>query len=74
MMADPGLMQDYGGPSDRIDSDRKLDDYAAGFTRDGQSRRLIESILGLEPEFIGYAGAAAHNDADHPLGLRSDIG
>ena len=74
MMADPEVMHDYGGPIDKGESDRKLDDYTTGFTRDGYSRWLVESTVGSEPAFIGYAGVAAHTDVDHPLGPHSDVG
>lgn len=73
MMADPDVMHDYGGPIDRSESDRKLDEYTGGFIRDGYSRWLIETS-GPNPEFVGYAGVAAHTESDHPLGPHSDIG
>jgi RimJ/RimL family protein N-acetyltransferase len=70
MMADPEVMHDYGGPVDRSGSDAKLDEFAAGFVRDGYSRWLVEA----DGEFVGYVGIAAHADDDHPLGAHSDLG
>ena len=67
MMADPEVMHDYGGPISRID-------YTAGFIRDGYSRWLIETTDGPVPNFVGYAGVAAHTEPEHPLGPHSDIG
>ncbi len=74
MMADPEVMHDYGGPISQAESDTKLDNYSAGFERDGYSRWLIETMGEPESQFIGYVGVLAHRDPNHPLGPHNDIG
>lgn len=52
MHADPEVMHDQG-PFSRIESDAKLDRYAANFERLGYGRMALESSDG---EFLGYVG------------------
>lgn len=69
-------MRDFGGPTDRDASDRKLDAYADCFHHHGYSRWLVEVTTGQQnhAEFIGYAGVVAHPDSGHPLGSHDEIG
>lgn len=68
--ADPAVMQDYGGPMARAESDAKLDRYMAAFRRTGFCRWAVETRQGA---FLGYAGIMP-SAADRPLGAHVDIG
>jgi RimJ/RimL family protein N-acetyltransferase len=70
MHADPAVMHDYGGPLSRIESDAKLDRYAAVYREHGFCRWAIESRAGA---FLGYAGIMPSRPG-HPLGLHVDVG
>lgn len=68
--AAPAVMQDYGGPIARAESDAKLVRYMATFARTGFCRWAIETRQGA---FLGYAGLMP-SAADQPLGAHVDIG
>lgn len=68
--ADPEVMQDYGGPLSRAESDAKLDRYAGAFDDYGFCRWAIERRDG---DFLGYAGLMPAGP-DHPIGAHIDIG
>lgn len=68
--AHPEVMQDYGGPLDRLESDKKFERYGAAFERHGFGRWAVETLGG---EFLGYAGIMP-SPPDHPLGPHVDIG
>lgn len=70
MHADPEVMQDYGGPISRKESDTKLDRYKATYDQHGFCRWAVE---GREGDFFGYVGVMPSRPG-HPLGLHSDIG
>jgi RimJ/RimL family protein N-acetyltransferase len=66
----PEVMFDAGGPLDRLQSDPKLDRYAAAFDQCGFTRWAVES---REGDFLGYAGVMPSRPT-HPLGPHADIG
>jgi RimJ/RimL family protein N-acetyltransferase len=70
MHADPEVMQDYGGPISRRESDAKLDRYAAIFQQHGFCRWAIES---RDDALLGYAGIMPSRP-DHPIGSHIEIG
>ncbi len=70
MNADPDVMRDLGGPISRVQSDTKLDTYAAAFDQHGICHWALES---REGEFLGYAGIMPR-PPDHPLGMHFSIG
>ena len=80
MNADPEVMHDLGGPLNRLESDEKLDRYAAAYDQldryaaaydqFGFSRWVIENSTG---DFLGYAGVVPRR-GDHPLGPHDEIG
>jgi RimJ/RimL family protein N-acetyltransferase len=70
MHADPEVMQDYGGPISRRESDAKLDRYVAAYHQHGFCRWAIE---GREGAVLGYAGIMPSR-RDHPIGSHLEIG
>jgi RimJ/RimL family protein N-acetyltransferase len=70
MHADPEVMQDYGGPISRSESDTKFDRYLAAYRQHGFCRWAIESREGA---FLGYAGIMPSR-LDHPIGSHIEIG
>jgi RimJ/RimL family protein N-acetyltransferase len=70
MHADPEVMQDYGGPISRRESDAKLDRYVAAYRQHGFCRWAIESRDGA---VLGYAGIMPSR-LDHPIGSHLEIG
>jgi hypothetical protein len=70
MHADPEVMQDYGGPISRSESDTKFDRCVAAYHQHGFCRWAIESREGA---FLGYAGIMPSR-LDHPIGSHVDIG
>ena len=70
MSADPDVMEDFGGPLNRTESDAKFDRYANAFEQHGFCRWAVED---LEGRFLGYT-AAMPSRSGHPLGLHADIG
>jgi len=70
MLADPEVMQDWGGPFGAAQSADKFDRYAATFRECGFCRWAIEDAHG---GFLGYTGMMASRP-DHPLGAHVDIG
>jgi RimJ/RimL family protein N-acetyltransferase len=70
MHADPEVMQDYGGPISRRESDTKFDRYVAAYRQHGFCRWAIESREGA---FLGYAGIMPSR-LDHPIGSHIEIG
>jgi RimJ/RimL family protein N-acetyltransferase len=68
--AHPEVMLDAGGPLDPVQSDAKLDHYAAAFAQHGFCRWAVETKHG---DFLGYAGVMPSRQA-HPLGPHFDIG
>lgn len=70
MSADPEVMEDFGGPLDRSESDKKFDRYANAFEQYGFCRWALEDPKG---RFIGYTGVMPSRPG-HPLGPHADIG
>ena len=70
MHADPAVMQDYGGPISRGESDAKFDRYAMTYRQRGFCRWAVESREGA---FLGYAGVMPSRPG-HPIGLHIEIG
>lgn len=70
MHADQIVMDDYGGPLSRAESDAKLHRYATRITARGFGRWLVEDQAG---RFLGYAGVA-EGFAKHPLGRHFEVG
>jgi RimJ/RimL family protein N-acetyltransferase len=70
MHADPEVMNDYGGPISRAESDVKLDRYAAAYRQHGFCRWAVEDKEGA---FLGYAGVMPSRP-NHPLGAHFEIG
>ena len=68
--ADPEVMQDLGGPIDRVASDAKLDRYIAALRTDGFARLAIEDARGA---LAGYAGIM-RRDQGPPLGPHVEVG
>jgi RimJ/RimL family protein N-acetyltransferase len=68
--AAPEIMQDFGGPLDRSESDAKFDRYMAAFNRYGFCRWALEDSDG---QFLGYTGVMPSRPG-HPLGPHADIG
>lgn len=53
MHADPEVMHDWPAPFSREQSDRKFDNYAAGYLQNGYGRMWLGTIDGT---FLGYLG------------------
>ena len=70
MHADPEVMQDYGGPISRSESDTKFDRYVAACRQHGFCRWAIENPEG---RFLGYAGIMPSR-LDHPIGSHIELG
>jgi RimJ/RimL family protein N-acetyltransferase len=70
MHADPEVMQDYGGPISRGESDAKLDRYVAAYREHGFCRWAVETREGA---FLGYVGIMPSRPG-HPLGSHTEIG
>jgi RimJ/RimL family protein N-acetyltransferase len=70
MHADTEVMQDYGGPISRGESDVKLDRYAAAYRQYGFCRWAVEDKEGA---FLGYSGIMPSRPS-HPLGFHFEIG
>jgi len=70
MHADKEVMADYGGGLSRIESDAKLDRYAAAFAEQGFSRMALEDIDGA---FLGYVGVMPVFPG-HPMAPGIEVG
>jgi RimJ/RimL family protein N-acetyltransferase len=70
MHGHPEVMQDYGGPISRGESDTKFDRYVAAYRQHGFCRWAIERREGA---FLGYAGIMPSR-LDHPIGSHIEIG
>ncbi len=68
--ADPAVMEDYGGPLNKTDSDAKFARYQAAFAERGFTRWAVETLDGT---VLGYTGPMPPI-ANHPLGPHVDIG
>ncbi len=68
--ADPAVMEDYGGPLNKADSDAKFARYQAAFAERGFTRWATETLDGV---FLGYAGPLP-SLSTHVLGPHVDIG
>lgn len=68
--SDVEIMEDYGGPLSRFESDQKLKRFIAAFDNYGFGRWLIED---LEDNFLGYAGVYPSR-VKHPLGDHDELG
>ena len=70
MHADPEVMADYRRIFTRIESDVRLDRYAASFKRHGLGRWALETLAG---DFLGYVGIMP-SWPEHPLAPHTEIG
>jgi RimJ/RimL family protein N-acetyltransferase len=68
--ADPEVMEDYGGPLNRADSDAKFARYRDAFAERGFTRWAIEAP---DNTFLGYVGLMPSLPV-HSLGPHVDIG
>lgn len=70
MLADAEVMHDYPAPLSRVESDAKLDRYAASLDKNGFGRMLVET---KDRTFLGYVGimrvSQAHQSAGMPDGV-----
>lgn len=67
--SDSEVMDDLGGPIDRVQADEKLQLYISAWENHGFGRWVVES----DGRFLGYVGVMPRRE-DHPLGEHDEIG
>ena len=70
MNAHPEVMNDFGRPLTRAESDAKFNRYVGAFENHNFGRWLIETYNG---DYLGYCGVMPSNKG-HPLGGHHEIG